>query len=97
MRNYGIATAAAAACALLLAGCSGGSDYGSTAPPTNPPPPPPPPPLTASFEDYTRSLAQVFTCDHVAPNPVGTIAFTFASDQDTAPPRDLTGVATSCQ
>ena len=96
MRNYGMATAAAAACALLLAGCSGGSDYGSTAPPTNPPPPPPPP-LTASFEDYTRSLAQVFTCDHVAPNPVGTIAFTFASDQDTAPPRDLTGVTTSCQ
>ena len=94
MRNYGMATAAAAACALLLAGCGGGSDYGSTAPPTNPPPPPP---LTASFEDYTRSLAQVFTCDHVAPNPVGTIAFTFASDQDTAPPRDLTGVTTSCQ
>ena len=94
MRNYGIATAAAAACGLLLAGCSG-SDYGSTAPPTNPPPPPPP--LTASFEDYTRSLAQVFTCDHVPPNPVGTIAFTFAADQDTAPPRDFTGVTTSCQ
>lgn len=86
MRNYLIA--GAAVCGFLVAGCH--DDPGKT------PPSSPAAPSATAFEAYAIQVIQVSSCENSAPVETNNIEFSFAADQDTAVPRDVSGIAPAC-
>jgi hypothetical protein len=63
---------------------------------TSAPPVSPPSPSMTSFEGYSFSLVEQSTCDTTAPADINVIDFAFNPDQDTAAPRDLAAIDTTC-
>lgn len=88
MRNYLGVIAVSAVCGFLLAGCN---DRASTVPPSSPPAP-----SATAFEAYAAEVIQVSTCENTAPVETNNIEFSFAADQDTAAPRDVSGISPAC-
>jgi hypothetical protein len=76
------------ACGSALMGCHNDD---SGAPPT-----PPPTSSAMSFEGLAFSLVENSTCDTTAPVDINDITFDYNADQNTADPRDLSAVATTC-
>jgi hypothetical protein len=79
---------AALATAIALVGCHS-DDSGA-------PPAPPPSSSATSFEGLAFSLVEDSTCNTTTPTDINDTDFAFNPDQDTADPRDLTSIATSC-
>ena len=79
---------AALASGIALVGCH--SDD-SGAPPT-----PPPSSSATSFEGLAFSLVEDSTCNTTIPTDINDTDFAFNPDQDTADPRALTSIATTC-
>lgn len=88
MRNYLVVIAVSTVCGFLVAGCN---DSTSTVPPSSPPAP-----SATAFETYAVEVIQVSTCENTKPVETNNIEFSFAADQDTAVPRDVSGISPSC-
>ena len=88
MRKYLALIAAGSIGGVILAGCH--NDQGQ-------PPSPPPAPSATAFEPYAANLVETATCENNAPVETNSIIFSFAADQDTAPPRDVSTTATACK
>jgi hypothetical protein len=73
-----------------LAGCGGDDNGGGQTPP------PPPPPTTQAFEPFVQQQIQQSSCDTLEPASTTATPFTFANDQDTAEPRDVSAVTPGC-
>jgi hypothetical protein len=78
----------ALASGIALVGC--GSDN------NGPPPSPPPSSSATSFEGLAFSLVEDSTCNTTTPTDINDTDFAFNPDQDTADPRDLASITTSC-
>ena len=88
MRNYSVVIAVSTVCGFLIAGCNDGT---STVPPSSPAAP-----SATAFETYAVQVIQGSTCENTAPVETNKIEFSFAADQDTAVPRDVSAIAASC-
>jgi hypothetical protein len=73
----------------LLAACndSDRSEVKTEAPPT---------PSSADFDLYAKSLVENYSCEVKPAAEVDFVSFTFASDQDTAPPADTSTITAGC-
>jgi len=78
---------AALATGIALVGCH--SDDSGT-------PPTPPSSSATSFEGLAFSLVEDSTCNTTTPTDINDTDFAFNPDQDTAAPRDLSSIATTC-
>ncbi|MDP9088999.1 MAG: hypothetical protein M3O26_09705 [Pseudomonadota bacterium] len=88
MRNYSVVIAVTAVCGFLVA-C--GNDGTSKVPPSSPAAP-----SATAFETYAAQVIQGSTCENTAPVETSNIEFSFAADQDTAAPRDVSAIAPNC-
>jgi hypothetical protein len=86
MRKYLTVMMGGAVCGFLIAGCH--DDSGNA--------PTPPAPSATMFESYAQELIQGSTCEKANPVQTNNIAFSFAADQDTADPRDISAIAPAC-
>ncbi len=57
---------------------------------------PQPTPTTSDFEAFAQSLVVKSSCDTFIPADTNSVDFTFAADQDTAEPRDVSTVSAGC-
>jgi hypothetical protein len=79
---------AALATGIALVGCH--SDEGGA------PPSQPPSSSATSFEGLAFSLVEESTCNTTTPTDINDTDFAFNPDQDTADPRSLTSITTTC-
>jgi hypothetical protein len=86
MRNYLTAIVGGVLVGFLLAGC-----HDDDRPPSTPPAP-----SATGFEAYAVQLIHVSTCESTDPVQTNGIEFSFAADQDTADPRDVSMDAPAC-
>jgi hypothetical protein len=86
MRKYLTMIAGGAICGLIVAGCHDDTSN----------PPTPPAPSATGFETYVHELIQGSSCDKSDPVQTNSIEFSFAADQDTADPRDVSAFAPTC-
>ena len=86
MRKHFQICALGLASGMILAACN---DDKHTVPPST---------VTAGvgFEAFVQTLVEINTCDKSEPPDTNTSDFTYASDQDSAQPRDLSTVAPAC-
>jgi hypothetical protein len=86
MRKYLTVILGGAVAGFLVAGCH--DDTGN--------PPTPAAPSATSLETYVHELIQGSTCESTDPVQTNSIEFSFAADQDTADPRDVSTDAPTC-
>jgi hypothetical protein len=86
MRKYVTMFAVGAVGGFLVAGCHDDTSN----------PPTPPAPSATGLETYVHELIQGSSCDSTDPVQTNSIEFSFAADQDTADPRDVSTIAPTC-
>jgi hypothetical protein len=87
MRKNFKAIAGGAVCGLLIVGCHQDNGHPSSTPAA---------PSAAAFESYAGELIQGSTCENINPVATNNIEFSFAADQDTAVPRDVSMIEPTC-